>query len=69
MNYGGTTEIRDVQALTPELYVGASGIFRGLRLSDNVPIDVEGTITDIKESSWALLTIKTADGISRIRVI
>ena len=69
MRYGGTTEIRDVKALTPELFVGASGKFTGHRLSDNVLVDVEGTIESILESSWALLTIKTVDGISRIRIV
>ena len=69
MRYGGSVEIQDVTAITPDIYVGATGKFTGHRLSDNVLTEVEGTITAIREAHWALLTIQTADGISRIRVM
>lgn len=69
MRYGGSVEIHDLTAITPDIYVGKHGVFKGLRLSDNVPVEVEGTIESIREAMWVLLTIKTVDGISRIRVM
>ncbi len=68
MNAIPEVHIQDRQAVTPDIYVGASGKFTGFRLSDNTLIEVEGTIINIKDASWALLTVKTADGISRIRI-
>ena len=62
-------ETMELRALTPDIYIGKSGKFWGLKLSTNLPIEVEGTITRIQESSWAVVTIQTPDGeIARIRM-
>ncbi len=63
------TPIYRPRALTSEIYVGAVGKWSGLRISDNYPVAVEGTVTDIRDASWIVLTIETLDGISRIRVV
>ncbi len=62
------TPICRPRALSPTLYVGAYGIWVGHRLSDNVLIDVQGTIIGILDSSWSVVTIATTDGVVRIRV-
>lgn len=69
MNYGGTVPIYDRKALTPEIFLGASGTFSGLSLSANLPISVTGTVTAIRDSTWALITVQQADGdVFRIRI-
>ena len=56
------TQITELRAFSPDLYVGLTGTFWGLKLSSNVPIEVTGTITAIRESSWSVVTIQTPDG-------
>jgi len=63
------TLIAELRAISPDLYVGKSGRFWGLKLSSNHPVEVEGTITRIQEASWSVVTIEQADGsIVRIRM-